>query len=168
MALVSISEASRLAGRARTTVQRDVRKGRLSRTTGPDGRPAIDTAELMRVYGALQAPVLQDAAPQQAAAGACSTPTAGGFEVLERRLAEAEGRASKAEARAARAEGERDSLHEQVVHAREDAAHWREHAGGVLRQLADLRQTTTALPPRRSWLPWQRRASGAASGTGAA
>ncbi len=168
MALVSISEASRLAGRARTTVQRDVRKGRLSRTTGPDGQPAIDTAELMRVYGALQAPVLQGAAPQQAAAGACSTPAAGGSDTLELRLAEAEGRASEAEARAARAEGERDSLREQVVLAREDAAHWREHAGGVLRQLADLRQTTAALPPRRSWLPWRRRASGAASGAGGA
>lgn len=167
MALVSISEAGRLAGRARTTIQRDVRKGRLSRTTGPDGRPAIDTAELMRAYGALRAPVLQGAAPQQDAAGTGSTPAARGHEVLERRLAEAEARAAEAEARAARAEGERDSLREQVAHAREDAAHWREHAGGVLRQLADLRRTG-APPPRRSWLPWRRRASGAASGIGAA
>lgn len=167
MALVTISEAARLAGRARTTIQRDVRKGRLSQTTGPDGRSAIDTAELMRAYGALQAPVLQGAAPQQAAAAACSTPAAGAGADLEARLAQAEGRAAEAEVRAARAEGERDALREQVAQVREDAAHWRAHAGGALRQLEDLR-VREASTSRRRWWPWGRRASGAASDAGAA
>ena len=116
----------------------------------------------MRAYGALQGRVLQGAAPQQAAAAARSTLAAGAGSDLEARLAEAEGRAGEAETRAARAEGERDALREQVAQAREDAAQWRAHAGGVLRQLEDLR-AREASGPRHRWWPWGRRLSGAPS-----
>lgn len=55
MAQHSISEAARLAGKARSTLHRHLADGRLSKTTAPDGLPVIDTAELVRVYGPLQA-----------------------------------------------------------------------------------------------------------------
>lgn len=53
MALHSISEAARLAGKARSTIHRHLADGRLSKTTTPDGSPVIETSELVRAYGSL-------------------------------------------------------------------------------------------------------------------
>lgn len=55
MALVSISEAAKLVRRNRTTLYRDIEKGRLSKTVSPEGDTRIDTSELLRVYGRLYA-----------------------------------------------------------------------------------------------------------------
>ena len=46
MALVSKSEAARLAGVSRTTIHRKIKDGQLSATSGK-----VDTAELIRVFG---------------------------------------------------------------------------------------------------------------------
>ena len=53
MALVSITEAARLVRRNRSTIYRDIEKGRLSKTITPDGETQIDTSELLRAYGNL-------------------------------------------------------------------------------------------------------------------
>lgn len=53
MALVSITEAAKLVRRNRSTIYRDIEKGRLSKTVTPDGETQIDTAELLRAYGSL-------------------------------------------------------------------------------------------------------------------
>jgi hypothetical protein len=53
MALVSITEAARLVRRNRSTIYRDIEKGRLSKTVTPDGETQIDTSELLRAYGNL-------------------------------------------------------------------------------------------------------------------
>jgi hypothetical protein len=55
MALVSITEAAKLVRRNRSTIYRDIEKGRLSKTVSPDGDTQIDTSELLRTYGRLQA-----------------------------------------------------------------------------------------------------------------
>jgi len=52
MALVSISEASRLTGKSRTTIQAYIKQGKLTRCTDDDNKPKIDTSELLRVFGA--------------------------------------------------------------------------------------------------------------------
>ena len=49
MALVSISEAARLVGKSRRTLQRDIVAGKLSKC---DTGQKLDTSELLRVYGA--------------------------------------------------------------------------------------------------------------------
>ncbi|MFS0755925.1 hypothetical protein ABC383_14655 [Noviherbaspirillum sp. 1P10PC] len=54
MAVVSISEASRLVGKTRQTLYNDRDSGKLSWTTLETGKPGIDTAELQRVYGQLK------------------------------------------------------------------------------------------------------------------
>lgn len=54
MAVVSISEASRLVGRTRQTLYNDRDSGKLSWTTLATGKPGIDTSELQRVYGQLK------------------------------------------------------------------------------------------------------------------
>lgn len=53
MALVSITEAAKLVRRNRSTIYRDIEKGRLSKTVTPDGETQIDTSELLRAYGRL-------------------------------------------------------------------------------------------------------------------
>ncbi|PHM33611.1 entry exclusion protein 1 [Xenorhabdus mauleonii] len=56
MALVSISEAARLTGKARSTLHKYIKKGKLSTTTVPNKNDkAIDTSELIRVFGVLKA-----------------------------------------------------------------------------------------------------------------
>jgi hypothetical protein len=54
MAVVSISEASRLVGKTRQTLYNDRDSGKLSWTTFETGKPGIDTSELQRVYGPLR------------------------------------------------------------------------------------------------------------------
>ncbi|MGE5651914.1 MAG: hypothetical protein ACM34A_17105 [Bacillota bacterium] len=53
MALVSISEAAKLVRRNRSTLYRDIEKGRLSKTVTPEGETQIETSELLRTYGRL-------------------------------------------------------------------------------------------------------------------
>ena len=54
MALVSISEASRLTNKSRTTVHRYISNGKLSTCTDGKGIKKIDTSELFRVFGAFK------------------------------------------------------------------------------------------------------------------
>lgn len=53
MAIVSISEASKLVGKNRSTLQRHIATGKLSKATDATGLTGIDTSELIRVYGAI-------------------------------------------------------------------------------------------------------------------
>lgn len=55
MAIVSISEAARITGKARSTIQSYIKTGRLSKTTDiHTGVVGIDTSELIRYFGALK------------------------------------------------------------------------------------------------------------------
>lgn len=56
MAIVSISEAARLAGKSRKTIQRYVADGRISLSQRDAGRSGIDISELVRVFGELSQP----------------------------------------------------------------------------------------------------------------
>jgi hypothetical protein len=56
MATVSISEAARLAGKSRKTIQRYVADGRISMSQHVAGERGIDIAELVRVFGTLSQP----------------------------------------------------------------------------------------------------------------
>lgn len=51
----NISQAAKLTGKARSTIQRDIKTGKLSATHGDNGTPVIDASELIRVYGKLKA-----------------------------------------------------------------------------------------------------------------
>ena len=56
MAVVSISEAAKLTGKSRKTIQRYVADGRISLSQDVAGRKGIDTSELARVLGPLSQP----------------------------------------------------------------------------------------------------------------
>lgn len=53
MAIISISEAARLTGKGRSTIQRKLKSGELSKVAQGDGSPGVDTSELIRVFGEL-------------------------------------------------------------------------------------------------------------------
>ena len=61
MALLNLTAASRAAGVNRSTIVRALKSGRLSATTSDAGERCIDTAELMRVFGALKGDAYADA-----------------------------------------------------------------------------------------------------------
>ena len=63
MPLVSIAEAAKLVRRNRSTLYRDIERGRLSKTVTPEGETQIDTSELLRTYGRLHAPGEEDIDP---------------------------------------------------------------------------------------------------------
>ena len=56
MAIISISEAARLTGKSRTTIQRQIKAGKLSKCMDSAGVEGIDTSELLRVFGSFSAP----------------------------------------------------------------------------------------------------------------
>lgn len=70
MAVVSISEAARLTGKSRKTIQRYVADGRISMSQHVAGSKGIDIAELVRVFGELShpAPALSHATESQSVA----------------------------------------------------------------------------------------------------
>lgn len=53
MAQVSISEAARLTGKSRKTLHTYISNGKLTKSTDTQGRPKIDTSELIRFFGEL-------------------------------------------------------------------------------------------------------------------
>ena len=63
MALLNLTAAARAIGVNRSTIARALKSGRLSATTNEAGERCIDTVELLRVFGSLQADAQADAQP---------------------------------------------------------------------------------------------------------
>ena len=61
MAIISISEAAKLTGKNRRTLQRHVASGKLTKTIGATGEEGVEISELIRVYGELNRPPLSHA-----------------------------------------------------------------------------------------------------------
>ena len=59
MTILSMTQAAQQAGISRSTLYRAIRQGRLSVTKQASGTRGIDTAELLRVFGPLQADTSQ-------------------------------------------------------------------------------------------------------------
>ena len=55
MALVSVTEAARLAGKNRATIHRYIKQGKLSQSTDATGSKKVETSELLRVFGTISA-----------------------------------------------------------------------------------------------------------------
>lgn len=63
MTLVSITDAAKLVGKAKSTLTRDIEQGHLSKTVLQDGDIRIDTNELLRAYGRLHPPKAAERKP---------------------------------------------------------------------------------------------------------
>ena len=66
MAIVSISEAARITGKARSTIQSYIKTGKLSKTTDSHtGAVGIDTSELIRYFGRLNTTPIEHVVSEQ-------------------------------------------------------------------------------------------------------
>ena len=65
MSIVSISEAARLTGKNRRTLQRHIKSGLLSATQQSDGQPGVQIVELIRVYGEIRQEILTQETVEQ-------------------------------------------------------------------------------------------------------
>ena len=54
MALLTLTQAAKTAGIARSTLYRAIRNGRISVVSQPNGNKGVDTSELQRVFGPLR------------------------------------------------------------------------------------------------------------------
>lgn len=99
MATLNISEAARATGMHRVTLQKHIKNGKLSSTKDANGKPRIDVAELMRVYGPLQSDGSTSGSTIQQQAAAELVVAAASIEALEKQLAAAQERERAAEKR---------------------------------------------------------------------
>jgi hypothetical protein len=53
VAILTITEAAKLFGKSRTTLYKYNKSGELSFVSGSDGKPAVDMAEMLRVFGSV-------------------------------------------------------------------------------------------------------------------
>ena len=54
MALINLTQAAKLTGKNRSTIWRHIKRGKLSSRKNHDGKPMVDTSELIRVYGSIK------------------------------------------------------------------------------------------------------------------
>lgn len=63
MAKVNLTQGAKLAGISRSTLNRHLKEGKVSKGIGEYGKPCVDTSELQRVYGSVSHGVLRRDVP---------------------------------------------------------------------------------------------------------
>ena len=53
MVKINLTQGAKLAGVGRSTLNRHIKEGKISKSIGDDGKPYVDTSELQRAYGVL-------------------------------------------------------------------------------------------------------------------
>lgn len=145
--MLRLSDAAKAVGRARSTIHRDIARGKLSVTRSGTGVPYIAIAELERAYG-------------RVARATLSEPVALGHDATTDAVA------VQRELVLLREERERerqqlqtviDDLRHQLGEERADRRRAQEQLGEALSQVRALTdQRPAAPPPRRSLWPWRR------------
>lgn len=133
MTQVSISEGARLAGVSRSTLNRHLNDGALSKHRDNAGRPYVETSELMRFYGELSQPdrTEQDGVGQRGTAH------------IRQDVSELEHKLITAEAALDLERVRREAEQDRREAAEEAAAKWQAQAERLTTLLTDQRQTTT-------------------------
>ncbi len=142
MAQVSISEAARLAGVSRSTLNRHLQNGAISKHRDASGRPYIETSELLRFYGELSQP---DRTDQDIVGQHGTGQLKPVVSDLERKLYEAQAALDLETVRREAEEAAREK-------AEAGEAHWRAQAERLTLLLTDQRKGLGG--DRRPW--WER------------
>ena len=122
MAKISISEASRLTGKNRSTLHRHIKSGKLSKIMDGDV-PVVDTSELARVYPSFKAPVamqhdavvLQNSGMRQVATGGKTVNATVEIELLRLKLRHAEEKITTEENRRRESEQREREAREEIT-----------------------------------------------------
>ena len=129
MALLNVSQAARVAGKSRKTIQTHIKSGKLSVARVEEGQKWIDPVELERVYGGLVTP---DTAPPSAKSMQDNAPNV--TQVFQEHIK--------------RLENEVERLLDQISDLKEDRDEWREQAKKQALLLSPARE------PRRGFWQW--------------
>jgi len=146
MAIVSISRAAKLVRKGRQTLYNHNDKGKLSFTTDRDGKPGVDTAELVRVYGKLYMPaddvetVVQDS---QGSIGQSNMGKTEGGVAVQARLSSSVPMDSDAVSTLS-------WFMEQVDEAKQELADTQDELAEREKSLAELREAMSSLPSPES------------------
>src|SRR3954454_16760296 len=154
---ITLAQAAEATGRNRSTILRSIRRGTLSATRDQRTQAwIVDPAELFRVFP--RAAALGATKAAQGSAQAHRVGEAAESRVLIARLEAAEARIADKDATIAEQRPALDYLRRRLDSTDEERRRLR-------MVLADLRDKPDAVsgvapttPPRRSWLPWRRRA----------
>src|SRR3954453_2352148 len=154
---ITLAQAAEATGRNRSTILRSIRRGMLSASRDQRTQAwMVDPAELFRVFPPVS--VLGDAEAAQGNAQAHRADEAAESRVLIARLEAAEARIADKDATIAEQRAALDDLRRRLDSTDEERRR-------LTMVLADLRDKPDAVsgvapttPPRRSWLPWRRRA----------
>lgn len=133
MTQVSISEGARLAGVSRSTLNRHLKDGALSKHRDNAGRPYVETSELVRFYGELS----QSDRTEKDGTGQRGTAQ------IRQDVSELERKLMTTEAALDLERVMRGSEQERREAAEEAAAKWQAQAERLTTLLSDQRQTTT-------------------------
>ncbi len=136
MAKVGPTEASKLTRKARSTIHRDMKSGKLSYITDEKENKKIDVSELERVYGMLH----QDATARNVAQRPNET-VRDVAQLLRVQLAAAEEKARLIEARLS-------DKNERIEELEKDRDHWRGQAETITHLLTDQRDKSSEAEER--------------------
>jgi len=139
----TLSQAAQATGKNKATIQRAIKKGKITAPKNSSGIYEIDPSELHRVFDATAQRVAQhqNATTRNTNVTARNQPDSN----MSQRIAELEKELAVAEERKSGLEGQMHHLSETVDDLR--------------KRLDQSENRVTALlsaPPRRSWLPWKR------------
>ena len=138
----TLGTASKVTGKSKSTLSRDIKCGKISATRRDDGSYEIDPAELHRVYPAVELgarswnSISNDPQPH------LEHPEA---RILAAELAAVQARLETIEAERQR---ERSQLMAQIEDVRQDRDHWRQQATALL---TDQRRPQAAMERRSLW-----------------
>lgn len=125
MAQVNLTQGAKLAGVSRSTLNRHIKEGKLSKGIAPDGKPCVETSELQRVYNTLS----HVETPRDVSLTQHGTAT----ETAEIKALQVELEATK----------------ERLDEMRQDRDEWKGQARTLTALLSDQRAPRT--PPKRRW-----------------
>lgn len=125
MAQVNLTQGAKLAGISRSTLNRHMKEGKLSKGIGSDGKPCVETSELQRVYNTLSH--VETPLDVPATQHGTATETAG-IKALQVEL---------------------EATKERLDEMRQDRDEWKGQARTLTALLSDQRAPWT--PPKRRW-----------------
>lgn len=141
MAKVSISEAARLVGVSRSNLYKSyIKQGKLSTSTNHQGKPEVDTSELLRVFGSLQ-----QCTDTVDSGGQVVTPLVDSSNSLQNQQLREQLQAAQIRL---------ELLQEQLIKADEQATWYRQQIQGLVGTVKLLEQQRQAQPIKPWWRWW--------------
>lgn len=155
MSKLSISEAHRATGKARSTIERHVADGTLSAEKNEAGRAFIDVSELQRVYGEVNPAAIKKAKQKPASLQPAATENGPELQLLQQRLEFTERERDEAQRREREATEERREAARQFQAERERLQTTIELQATQIKQLAAPSAETTTEPSAKRGF-WKR------------